>query len=74
MAQMLRHEHFERKNGEKLDRQLRGIQRPLKPLQKVIFGLPEQRRVASILGNLNKDLPEEDIVRRKVDAKDARID
>lgn len=74
VAQMLRHEHFEKKNGEELNRQLRGIQGPQQPLQKIIFSLPERRRIASILGDLNEDLPEEDIVRRKVDAINAWVD
>lgn len=41
---------------------------PQQPLQKVIFSLPERRRIADILGYLNEDLPEDEIVRRKIDA------
>ena len=53
---------------------MRGIQGPQQPLQKIIFSLPEWRRITSILGDLNEDLPEEDIVCRKVDTINAWVD
>jgi hypothetical protein len=40
----------------------------------MIFSLPKRRRIVTIFGDLNEDLLEEDIVRRKVDAINAWVD
>lgn len=74
LTELLRKDHFRERNEKELDRQLRGVHGPQQPLQKVIFSLPERRILADILGNLNEDLPEDEIVRRKVDAINAWID
>ncbi|KAI0122056.1 hypothetical protein F4814DRAFT_438190 [Daldinia grandis] len=73
VAGLLRKDHFEGMNKTELDRQLRGIHEPQQPLQKVIFSLPERRLLAEILGDLDGDIPEADIVQRKVDAINAWI-
>jgi len=73
MADLLRKDHFKKRNNTELDRQLRGIYEPQQPLQKVIFILPERRVLAEILGDLDEDLPEIEIVQRKVDAINAWI-
>ena len=73
-ADLLRKDHFKKRNNAELDRQLRGIHGPQQPLQKVIFSLPERRLLAEILGDLDEDLPEIEIVQRKVDAINAWID
>lgn len=65
VTQMVRQAYFE-KNREELDRQLRGDHGPQQQLQRVIFTLPEQGRIADLVGQLNEDLPESEIVRRKV--------
>ncbi|KAH8747986.1 hypothetical protein F5883DRAFT_697821 [Diaporthe sp. PMI_573] len=70
---LLRKDHFKKRNRTELDRQLRGIHEPQQPLQKVIFSLPERRHLAEILGDLDEDLPEIEIVRRKIDAIDAWV-
>lgn len=74
LTELLRKDHFRERNEKELDRQLRGVHGPQQPLQKVIFSLPERRILADILGDLNEDLPEDEIVRRKVDAINAWID
>ncbi|KAI3327466.1 hypothetical protein F4824DRAFT_484708 [Ustulina deusta] len=73
-ADLLRKDHFKKRNNTELDRQLRGIHGPQQPLQKVLFSLPERRLLAEILGELDEDLPEIEIVQRKVDAINAWID
>ncbi|KAI1291664.1 hypothetical protein F5Y03DRAFT_388333 [Xylaria venustula] len=73
-ADLLRKDHFKKRNNIELDRQLRGIYEPQQPLQKVIFSLPERRVLAEIFGDLDEDLPEIEIVQRKVDAINAWID
>ncbi len=70
---LIRKDHFKTRNTEELDRQLLGLHGPQQPLQKVIFSLPERRVLADILGDLDEDLPEDEIVRRKVDAINAWI-
>lgn len=74
VVDILRRDHFEKRNGQELDRQLHGIHQPQQQLQKVIFSLPERRILADILGDLDEGLPEEGIVRRKVDAINAWVD
>ncbi|KAJ2905570.1 hypothetical protein MKZ38_005033 [Zalerion maritima] len=73
-ADLLRKEHFKKRNNTELDRQLRGIHGPQQSLQKVILSLPERRLLAEILGDLDENLPEIEIVQRKVDAINAWID
>ena len=73
-ADLLRKDHFKKRNITELDRQLRGIRAPQQPLQKVVFSLPERRLLAEILGDLDEDLPETEIVQRKIDAVNAWID
>jgi len=68
VGSILRKDHFKKRNAEELNRQLLGIHTPQQPLQKVIFNLPERRLLADILGDLDEDLPEDDIVRRKIDS------
>ncbi len=70
---LLRKNHFKKRNTEELERQLHGLHGPQQPLRKVIFSLPERRVLADILGDLDEDLPEDEIVRRKVDAINAWI-
>lgn len=69
---ILRKNYFEQRNTNELDRQ-RGIHHPQQPLQKVHFSLPERRVLAEILGDLDESLPEDRIVRRKVEAINAWI-
>jgi hypothetical protein len=71
---ILRQEHFKERQRKELDRQLRGIHTPQQPLQKVTFSLPERRLLGSILGDLDEDLPEDEIVLRKIDAINAWVD
>ncbi|RYP47360.1 hypothetical protein DL768_006571 [Monosporascus sp. mg162] len=73
VAAILRRNYFKTRNSEELDRQLRGIHGPQQPLQKVIFSLPERRRLADILSDLDEDFPEDEIVSRKVDAINAFV-
>ncbi|KAJ2893428.1 hypothetical protein MKZ38_008686 [Zalerion maritima] len=73
VAAILRRKYFKEKNNEELDRQLCGVHEPQQPLQKVVFHLPERRLIANILSDLDKDLPEDEIVRRKVDAINALV-
>lgn len=70
----LRKDHFKKRNRMELDRQLRGIHEPQQLLEKVIFSLPERRHLAEILGDLDEDLPEIEIVQRKIDAINAWVD
>lgn len=73
VTEILHKDHFKKRNHEELERQLCGIHGPQQPLQKVVFSLPEQRVLAEILGDLDEDLRENEIVRRKVDAINAWI-
>ena len=74
VAKILRKDYFEKRNNQELDRQLDGTHGPQQPLQKVIFSLPERRRLAEILGDLDEDLPEDQIVCRKIEAINAWVE
>jgi Protein of unknown function (DUF3435) len=74
VEEIIRAEFFKKRNDEELERQLCGIHDPQQPLRKVNFSLPERRRIADILGDLVEDLPEDEIVRRKVDSINAWVD
>lgn len=73
VAAILRRNHFKARNNEELGRQLRGIHGPQQPLRKIVFSLPERRLVADILSDLDEDLPEDEIVRRKINAINALV-
>lgn len=60
-------------NNEELYRQLCGIHEPQQPLLKVVFHLLERRLIADILSDLDEDLPEDEIARRKGDATNALV-
>lgn len=73
VAAILGRKYFKEKNDEELDRQLCGIHEPQQPLRKIVFRLSEQRLIADILSDSDEDLPEDEIVRRKVDATNALV-
>ncbi|KAK6842236.1 FluG domain-containing protein [Apiospora arundinis] len=74
VAEILRKDHFKKRNNDEFDRQLRGLHESQSPLQTVVFCLRERRLLAAILGDLDEDLSEDEIVRRKVDAINAWVD
>ncbi len=53
--------HFKERNAQELDRQMQGIHLPPPPVQQITFTLPERRRIATILSDLNEDLSEEQV-------------
>ncbi|KAK0613155.1 hypothetical protein B0T17DRAFT_620495 [Bombardia bombarda] len=74
---ILRQDHFKQRNKEELDRQLSvaSIAPSSHYRRSSLFSLPERRVLAGILGDLmNEDLPEDEIIRRKVDAVNAWVD
>lgn len=75
---MLRREYYKFRNDRELDRQLYGDvepepQKPREP-EPVFFSLPERRRLAEVMGDLDEDLPRDSIVSRKIRAIKAWID
>lgn len=71
MTEIICGDHFKKRNCEELGRQLHSIHSPQQPLQKVTFSLAERRILADILRDLDEDLLEDKIMRRKVDAINA---
>jgi len=59
--------YFIESDDQELQNQLQGIREPLVE-REVTHSLPERRILADIMGDMDEDLPEEDIVRRKVEA------
>ena len=74
VQKILRTDYFKKKDNKKFERQLRGIHIAPQPMPKVVFSLPERRRIADILGDLNDDFPEDAIIGRKVNAINAWVD
>ncbi|OAA36114.1 FluG domain-containing protein [Beauveria brongniartii RCEF 3172] len=72
IEKLIRKEHFKRKNDEELQNQLHSIHKPPETTKsRTVYQLPERSRVATILGNLDEDLSESEIVKRKIDAINA---
>ena len=65
---LLRKDYFKKRNRTELDKQLHSIYEPYQLLEKVIFSLLERRHFAEILSDLDEDLPEIEIVQRKIKA------
>jgi len=65
-------DYFEEVDEEELQKQLRGIHEPVVECD-VTHSLPERSRLADILGDMDEDLPEEDIVRGKIEAVNAMV-
>ncbi|KAK8068829.1 hypothetical protein PG994_005445 [Apiospora phragmitis] len=74
VTEILRKDHFKKRNNEEFGRQLRGTHEAQSPPQTVVFCLPEHRRLAAILGDLDEDLSDAEIVRRKVEAINAWVE
>lgn len=69
---MIYKDHFKKKNEEELQNQLKGIYKP-QAVRRIVHKLPERNHVATILGDLDEDLSEEEIVRRKIEAINAMV-
>lgn len=70
---MLYKDHFQQRDEEELQNQLQGIHKP-QELRKVVHQLPERNRLAAILGDMDDDLSEGDIVKRKIEAINAMVE
>ncbi|KAK3693493.1 hypothetical protein B0T22DRAFT_532730 [Podospora appendiculata] len=64
--------YFIESDDQELQNQLQGIREPLVE-REVTHSLPERRILADIMGDMDEDLPEEDILRRKVEAINAMV-
>ncbi|KAJ2903748.1 hypothetical protein MKZ38_009400 [Zalerion maritima] len=72
---IIRADYFKFRNDRELERQLKGNCEPQGPQPKpVVFSVPERRRLAEILGDLDEDLPRDMVIRRKIDAINAWVD
>ena len=69
---MLYRDHFVENDECELQKQLQGIHEPMVERQ-ITHSLPQRRILAEILGDMDEDLPEEDIVSRKVEAINAMV-
>ncbi|KAM7183866.1 hypothetical protein V8F33_013317, partial [Rhypophila sp. PSN 637] len=65
-------DHFTESDDQELQNQLEGIHNPVVK-REVIHSLSERHVVADIMGDMDEDLPENDIVRRKVEAINAMV-
>lgn len=65
-------DHFVESDENELQKQLQGIYEPIVTRQ-VTYSLPERQVLADILGDIDEDLPGEDIVKRKVEAINAIV-
>ncbi|KAJ2902465.1 uncharacterized protein MKZ38_000594 [Zalerion maritima] len=63
---------FAESDKKELQKQLQGIHEPVVE-RPVVHELPERRKLAAIMGDMDEDLPEEDIVQRKVEAINAMV-
>lgn len=70
--EMLRENYFKQRNDEELQNQLHGIHKPLEA-KRVVYESPERQRVATILGDFDEDLSNDEIVRRKIEAIKALV-
>ncbi len=64
---MLHKDHFNKANESELQKQLQGIHEPIAE-KDIIHTLQERKRLVDILGDMDDNLSEEDIVRRKIEA------
>jgi len=69
---MLYRDHFVESDERELQNQLQGIHNPVVERQ-ITRSLPERQLLADILGDMDEDLSEEDIVGRKVEAINAMV-
>jgi hypothetical protein len=65
-------EFFTESDKKELQKQLQGIHEPVVE-HPVVHVLPERRKLAAIMGDMDEDLPEGDIVQRKVEAINAMV-
>jgi hypothetical protein len=65
-------DYFAKSDDKELQNQLQGIYEPVVE-REVMHSLPERRALAGIMGDMDEDLPEEDIVRRKIEAINAMV-
>ncbi len=65
-------EHFVQDDEDELQKQLQGIHEPV-VRREVRHSLPERQALADILGDIDEDLSEEEIVKRKVEAINAMV-
>lgn len=73
IVEKLRHQYFQTKDDEQLEKHLLGdilaspaLQTAAEP--QITYAEPTRKRVAEILSDLDEDLSEEEVVKRKVDA------
>ncbi len=72
VLRMLHKNHFNEADESELQKQLQGIHEPIAE-KDVIHTLQERKRLVDILGDMDDDLSEEDIVRRKIEAINAMV-
>ncbi|KAJ2906919.1 hypothetical protein MKZ38_009782 [Zalerion maritima] len=73
--EIIRKDYFQFRNDRELENQLEDICEPERPPpEPVIFSLPERKCLAEILGDLDDNLPEEALIRRKINAINAWVD
>jgi hypothetical protein len=65
-------DHFVESDENELQKQLQGIHEPVVTRQ-VTHSLPERQVLADILGDMDEDMSEEEIVKRKVEAINAMV-
>jgi hypothetical protein len=65
-------DYFTESDEKELQKQLQGIREPAVDRQ-VTHSLPKRRALADVMGDMDEDLPEADIVRRKVEAINAMV-
>lgn len=73
---VVRKDYFDSRNEREVRKQLHGDPAPNsqgRKLEPVVFGDPERRRLAEIIGDLREDLPRGLIIRRKVEGIDAWV-
>lgn len=72
VLKLMTEDHFKQRNEDELQNQLHGIHKPLQ-MRKIVHSLPQRNEIAELLGDLDDDLPEDEIVRRKIDAINAMV-